>query len=182
MDVPEGYVRLPDTTIKTALHTFRREATENTAWAVLSVSPLGGTIGKKASSNHAIVEASARQAAAQTGTKVTSFEYRSVTWSGFSLEVMVMRAIAPDGSPAFSIGATIPLESGAEQVQVVGPESAEAELSAEFEQVIASFKGETNWSPDTTFSQAEQLGERVGFAVGKFAMSACCLAFGVVVA
>ena len=49
----------------------------------------------------------------------------------------------------------------------------EAKLANEFDAVIASFEGETNWG--MTINDAEKLGERVGFVVGALAGPFCCL-------
>jgi hypothetical protein len=179
IDVPAGYVRLQNTEIPTALHAFRREASAESSWAVLSMTSLGGTLSQKNKLDHGVAEAAARSGAAKTGVTVSTFEYRTATWKGFPLDVMVMRAQAADGSAVISFSAPIPLASGAIQMQLVGPAAAETKLVTEFEGVIASLKGETNWE---THSDAYQLGERVGRVVGLLFVPGCCTGSGLLVA
>ncbi|MFT3706505.1 MAG: hypothetical protein QM817_02445 [Archangium sp.] len=142
-ELPDGYVRL-EVPLAQAIHSFRRE--DETGFAVLSITPLGGII-SQTPSIHSVVESSAREAAAKTGTIISSFEYREQTWKDFQLEVMVMRAEQTPSGPAFSMTAQIPLASGAVQVLIAGPATEEARITREFTGVIASFKGETNWKP-----------------------------------
>lgn len=164
-ELPEGYVRL-EVPLAQAIHSFRRE--DETGFAVLSITPLGGTI-RQAPSIHSVVEASARDAALKTGTVISSFEYRPLQWQGFELEAMVMRADQTPSGPAFSLTTQIPLASGAVQVLIAGPATEEARIEREFAAVIASFKGETNWTP----GEDAQSDRRAGRIAGSIAGVAC---------
>lgn len=172
LDVPAGYVRLEDSPIPGALHVYRREPIIDGAWGLISLTPLGGTISQRPPIR-SIVEASAKEAAAKSGTIISRFEYRSVTWKDFPLEVMVMRADTTPSGPVVSFTTQLPLKSGAIQLQVIGLPTDEARLLREFEGVVGSVKGETNWG--MTVNDARQLGERVGFVVGSLAVPGCCM-------
>ena len=54
----------------------------------------------------------------------------------------------------------VPLESGLIYVMVTGPMSDELQLNADFDGVISSLKGQTNWK-----TKQEQVGYYLGLAV-----------------
>ena len=108
IDIPTGYVRRES---KNALHSSKREDSDQASWAVLLIGTLGGTLDQN-----------------------TEFD---------------------------------------RELQLAGPTAAEAKLIAEFDGLVDSVKGETNWG--MTLNQLEQLSQRVGYGVG-------CLGCGLVVA
>ena len=91
-----------------------------------------------------------------------------------------MRAESTPSGPALAFSTQIPLKTGAIQVMLAGAPQDEAKLLTEFDGVVASFEGETNWG--MTINDAEKLGERVGFVVGLLAGPGCCVIIGGLVA
>lgn len=169
-EVPEGYVRQDESA--GALHRFVHGSLEAGDWAELHFVGLGGTIGR-ANANHEIAEKSAREAAAKNGVDSMTFQYRTVTWQGYPLEVMVLLAELGDRT-SITYAAQVPLLPEAVQVMVTCDKQDDVKRFAEFTQVVASVRGETNWTE--TFSESE----RLGFAVGLAAVP--CTIFVVVIA
>lgn len=73
LDVPAGYVRLEDSPIPGALHVCRRDPIVDGAWGLISLTPLSGTISQRPPIR-SVVEASAKEAAAKTGTIISRFQ------------------------------------------------------------------------------------------------------------
>jgi hypothetical protein len=161
IDVPAGFVRLDEPLVPGALHFFQREQ----PWSVISIMPFGGTISQRPS-DHAIVEASAREAAAKTGTVISRFEYRNVTWKGYTLEVLGTYADASPRGPAVAWATQIPLEKGAVQVQWVGLTADAAKLLPEFDALVASIDGASSWPPPGDAEASRRLGTIAGTVAG----------------
>ncbi len=167
VNVPPDFVRLPPDEVPGALHAFKREPAPEGSWAVLTFRGIPRVLSQteKLDPEHVVTEASARKGAAASGATVRKFEYRQVTWKGFPLEVTVMRADNPSG-PVVSSSTMLPLAGGTLMVQLAGSEGDEAKLISEFDAVIASVEGETNWSKGLTINDVRRLSERAGFVVG----------------
>ncbi len=167
VNVPPGFIRLPQEEAPGALHAFRREPAPEGSFAVLIFRGIPRTLSQteKLDPEHLVSEASAKKGAAATGATVRKFEYRQVTWKGFPLEVTVIRADTPSGA-SVSSSTMLPLASGTLLVQLAGSESDEARLISEFDAVIASVGAETNWSNGLTINDVQRLSERAGLLIG----------------
>lgn len=161
LDLPEGYMRQDSTA--PVIHKFVRSSVDQPDWAELNVMSFGKEIAQDLVIPRSAGEEGARQGAAKFGIEDVSFEYRTVKWKTFTLEVMVMHA---HGEARNTIGfaARVPLTPEMIQVMVTGAEVNDAKLFAEFTRLIASINGETNWK--TEKDQWREAGERTGFAVG----------------
>lgn len=156
---------------KGTLHAWARTPAGDRSWSMLSLVALDGTLRQGSKVDHAIAEAAAREAAQL---EVSRFEYRTVKWNGFDLEVMVTHASTPDAKVALW-AVQVPLATGGVQVQLVGDAADETKLSAEFDDLVHSVKGQTNWGA-MTINEARQLGRRVGVVIGACGCPLCGVA------
>jgi hypothetical protein len=105
-------------------------------------------------------EAALRSASVNQGVKDLVFEYREVSWKTVQLEVTIVRS-KQKGTVSFA--ARVPLASGMAVVMIDGPLAEEPKLSAEFDAVMSSLKGKTNWTTD--FDHLKQVGSYVALAL-----------------
>lgn len=143
--------------------TWQRGTQQSPSFTVLTLSGLGGTIAQ-VPTNHTIVEASAREAAAPAGITMQSFAYRTLVWKGLELEVLESHANA-NGSDIFQLTVQLPFEHEAMQVGILGMASNQASLRTDFDAFIQSFDGPVTWK--TAEQQRDrQLGQLAGTLCG----------------
>lgn len=155
--VPAGFETQPD--IAAGTRTWQRADQQSPSFAALTLTGLGGTI-EQVPTNHAIVESSARAAAAPAGITMESFTYRTLIWKDLELEVLESRANA-NGTEIFQLTVQLPFEHEAMQVGLLGMASNEASLRAEFDTFIRSFDGAVTWKTETQ-RHDRQLGQMLG--------------------
>jgi hypothetical protein len=173
---PPGYQQGAATMGAGSLYTFVRGQPGAGSWGVFSIAPLGGTLAEGSKVNHAIAEAAAREEASKSGVDISAFEYRVVQWAGFPLDVMVSRASGGDQHVVTS-AVQIPLAAGALQIQFVGGDADEAQLTADLNALVGSLQGKTNWQTEADRDRA--LGEKVGFLAGLAIIPLAGIAVGV---
>lgn len=138
-EVPAGFEAQPDL----ATRTWQRANQDSPSFAALTLTGLGGTIAQ-VPTNHAIVESSAREAAAPAGITMESFTYRTLVWKDLELEVLESRANA-NGTELFQLTVQLPFEREAMQVGLLGLASSDALLRHDFDTFIRSFDGPVTW-------------------------------------
>jgi hypothetical protein len=158
--VPEGYEAA---SAPGALYAYARGTVGEGTFAMLTVSGLGGTIDADSKLNPAIVEAAAKESAAASGVSVSDFRYAKAKWGEHELDEVFSRA-SGNGLEAVSLTVQVPLKREAVQLVMIGSASDEAQLRAEFQSMLASFKGESSWL--TEAERDRKLGEGVGRLVG----------------
>ena len=161
--LPEGYVENPGGTREPKLNlAFAHGEAGTPGFAMLQVASLGGTIGR-GKLDHKIVERSARDAVRGSGVEITKFEYRHAKWQSFELELLVTH-FDKDGQALITLSTQVPLAKEAIQLNLAGPVEDEARLLADFQKVLASFQGKSNWL--TAAERGERLGRSAGTIVG----------------
>ncbi|MBL8938554.1 MAG: hypothetical protein JNM69_28560 [Archangium sp.] len=140
-EVPAGFEAQPD--LATGIRTWQRANQDSPSFAALTLTGLGGTIAQ-VPTNHAIVESSAREAAASAGITMESFTYRTLVWKDLELEVLESRANA-NGTELFQLTVQLPFEREAMQVGLLGLASSDALLRHDFDTFIRSFDGPVTW-------------------------------------
>jgi len=160
--LPDGFVEKPggQRGEKLAL-TFTRGEMGQPGYAVLQIASLGGTIGRS-KIDPAIVESAARNAARGSGIEIIKFDYRTVKWQGFDVDLVVSRAVK-DNVPIVTLSTQIPLVRQAVQLSIAGAAAEEERLSADLHGIVLSLKGQSSW-----LSEAER-SERLAFSVGAIA-------------
>jgi hypothetical protein len=143
--VPPGYREYPEGTAPNAPYAFIRGQPEDGRTAVIRVEVLGGTIGREPL-DHAIVERAAARAVEGTGVHITSFDYRTVKWRAFDLELVAMRARRGEQS-VVTLSTQVPLAKQAIQLTVMGFD--EEEPAADLRAILASLEGRSNWLTTT---------------------------------
>ena len=98
-----------------------------------------------------------------TGVEILGFDYRSVRWKTFDLDV-VMTRMRRGNKSIVSLLTQVPLAGKAIQVAVAGPASDTERLTADLTQIVSSIKGESNWL--SAAERSERLGKGVGLLVG----------------
>jgi hypothetical protein len=159
LDVPADYHDFPTTRGPGVIGTWSRGEQGHDDFAVLQLQGLGGTVGREPI-DHPIAERAAR-ATLPAGVDAT-FAYRKTRWHTFDLELMVTHVAADP--PMVVLAAQIPLAKEAVQVNVIGPATGEARLSADLDHVLASLDGRSNWLTDD--ERSRRLGTGVGFGLG----------------
>ncbi|MBM4780067.1 MAG: hypothetical protein GQE15_20375 [Archangiaceae bacterium] len=156
-EVPAGFEAQPD--LATGIRTWQRANQTSPSFAALTLTGLGGTIAQ-VPTNHAIVESSAREAAAPGGITMESFAYRTLLWKDLELEVLESRANA-NGTEFFQLTVQLPFEHEAMQVGLLGLASNEALLRHDFDTFIRSFDGPVTWKTAEQRND-RQLGQLLG--------------------
>jgi hypothetical protein len=161
--LPEDYVENPGGTHEPKLSlAFARGEAGEPGFAMLQVAALGGTIGR-GKLDPKIVERAAHDSVRGSGVEITNFEYRQAKWQGFELELLVTR-LKREGQALLTLGTQVPLAKEAIQINLAGSEADEARLLADFQTVLASFEGKSNWLTDA--ERSERLGKGAGTIVG----------------
>lgn len=155
--VPAGFEAQPD--LATGIRTWQRATQDNPSFAALTLTGLGGTIAQ-VPINHAIVESSAREAAAPAGITMEAFSYRTLLWKDLELEVLESHASA-NGAELFQLTVQLPFEHEAMQVGLLGLASNEARLRTDFDTFIRSFDGPVTWKTAAQRHDRE-LGQMLG--------------------
>lgn len=155
--VPAGFEAQPD--LAAGIRTWQRATQDNPSFAALTLTGLGGTIAQ-VPTNHAIVESSAREAAAPAGITMEAFSYRTLVWKDLELEVLESHASA-NGAEFFQLTVQLPFEHEAIQVGLLGPAANEAKLRSDFDSFIRSFDGPVMWKTAAQRHDRE-LGQMLG--------------------
>jgi hypothetical protein len=160
--LPDGFVEQPggQRGEKLAL-AFTRGEMGQPGYAVLQISSLGGTIGRS-KIDPAIVERAARNVARGSGIEITKFEYRTVKWRGFDLDLVISQAVK-NNVPILTFSTQIPLARQAVQINLAGAATEEERLSADLHGIVLSLNGQSSWLTDAERS------ERLAFSVGGIA-------------
>jgi hypothetical protein len=117
-------------------------------------------------SDHSIIEAAARRAAAAGGIQVVDFRYRPFAWRTFQLEEATAHLIR-DGESIVAITVALPLAPEAVQLRISGSTANEESLRAELAAIAASVDGKSNWvtEADRQRQWVERLGTVFAFAL-----------------
>jgi hypothetical protein len=161
--LPDGFAENPGSTRTPKLNlVFGRGELGTPGGNVLQVASMGGTIGH-GKLDPALVEKAARDSVRGTGVALTKFEYRKTTWKGFALDLLVTHA-QREGQAILTLSTQVPIAKEAIQITLAGPAGEAARLLADFQAVLGSLEGKSNWLTDD--ERSERLGRIVGVVVG----------------
>ena len=153
-ELPAGYQRFDED--NKGRHAFVREVSpgvEATLLMILSDKQLGQDLVVE----RAVIEKSLRKGAESSGVRDAVIEHRKVRWGAFELDVDIIKSVEKAN---VGLSSRVPLESGLIYVMVTGPISDEQQVNADFDGVMSSLKGQTNWK-----TKQAQVGFYLGLAV-----------------
>lgn len=160
LDVPAGYQDAPNPPPR-AIHAWSRGDVGAPDYSAIVLQGLGGTIGREPL-DRAVVERSTRDSIGNAGVTVTGFDYGTVRWRSFDLELVTTRVTA-EGQNSALFAVQVPLAPEAVQVMLSGPASGEARMRADLAHVLDSLHGRSNWL--TVRERSEKLGSLIGFGI-----------------
>jgi hypothetical protein len=140
---------------------FKRGQPGVGSFAVLEIVPMAGTIGPE-KLNRKGVEESARSALRVGNATATDFDYRTMRWKTFDLELVVAH-VEKGNLRLVTLTTQVPLARRAVQVNLLGLAADEARLLGEFQSILGSLDGQSSWLSDA--ERSERLGRLVGFLV-----------------
>jgi hypothetical protein len=141
---------------------FQRGQPGVASFAVFELVPMAGTIGP-GKLDRKIVEDSARAALRGASAVVSDFDYRTVRWKTFELELVVAH-VSKGNQRLVTLTTQVPLAHQAVEANLVGPAADEARLFGELQSILASLEGESSWLTDA--ERSARLGRLVGLLVG----------------
>jgi hypothetical protein len=140
--LPAEYREYPEARSAQFPYSFIRGQAGQPGFAILLVELMRGTIGREPLVRP-LAEQAARDKVKGTGTTFTAFDYRTVKWRDFELELVATHGAARDGQRFVILSTQVPLAKGAIQLMVTGTD--QAVLNAELQGVLASLEGTSNW-------------------------------------
>ncbi len=141
---------------------FTRGRPGSGSFAVFELVPMGGTIGP-GKLDRKIVEDSARAALRAANAVADHFDYRTIRWKSFDLELVVAH-VSKGAQRLVTLTTQIPLTHRAIEANLLGPAADEARLLDELQSILASLEGESSWLSDA--ERSARLGRMVGMLVG----------------
>jgi hypothetical protein len=162
--IPEGYRERPPSSPKPSIiHELARGTPEpGESFAVIQIDAMGGTIGREPFNRHT-AEAAAHKSVAGSPARIERFDYRTARWQKFTLETMISY-VRHGETELVTMATQVPLKREAIQIIAMGPANEEARIKSDFDAVLASLQGESNWL--TTGERIERLGFPLGVLVG----------------
>ena len=154
--LPEGFQDLSGGA--PGLRAFSRGVVGAGSYAVLRLHALAGEIGREPL-DRAVAERAARRSleAAGVDPSTARFDYRTVRWKGFDLELFVSRARIGDGEQ-ITLVTQVPLVTRALQIELLGPAADEPRLAADLAALLASLDGRASWTAIEPAAPTEKRG------------------------
>jgi hypothetical protein len=153
--VPEGFREMPEARVGNTVYAFIRGVAGQPHYEVMAIQKLDGEI-DDGPIDKAAVERGARNSLFDS----MSFDYRKTTWRTRQIDIVTSH-MKRGSIEAASLAAQMPLRHHAMQITMGSFAADEAQLSADFAQVLASFDGETDLRGGA---------ERIGYALGCYGL------------